>query len=74
MASLAVRCGLTLPQAADHSLAQLQLLADAADRVEAARLVGFLDAVSVGVSAAMSGKTRGLDAYRRTLLKKAGLS
>ncbi len=32
----------------------------------------LLDVVSVAVSAGMSGKTRGLESLRRTLLKKAG--
>jgi len=67
-----VQIGLTLEQAASHSLAQLEMLAQAANRVEARKALLALDSTANAFAAVMvkEGAT-GMKKLREMLEKQA---
>jgi hypothetical protein len=72
VAECAVRCGLTLAQAADHSPAQLRLLASAASRIDAG--TGLLNLhttyAATAATVAKEGRTV-LERLQKQLTKQA---
>ncbi len=70
VAEIAVKCGLTLAQAIEHSLSQLNMLGEAADRLQCRQAIVDLDVVAAGVAASMAKNGNSIINQTRRVLKQ----
>lgn len=64
-----MECGLTLPEAVEHSPAQLKLLRGAAKRLKADAALTVMNTTLAAVAYAFSGQKKSFEALRKQFLK-----